>query len=224
MKTVWVTKTYAQDSIPMPPGWRALNIPLLTVAPPSHAPEPPGLDDILVFTSGNAVRSFCSYTDKRDWPVCTVGDTTADVANMSGFKYITSAGKDVATLHDLILANPALKSNHLYYASGQDVIGDLKAGLTRIGYHIDRQVLYETHSTLEVPPLIVTAMARNQLLTVLLYSRKGARAFRTLDLRFGRVSTISISANVDENLSGLGLKSRNIAEHPTHTRMIKHLT
>lgn len=224
MNTVWITRTDAHKSIRLPPGFQALNIPLLTVGAAARPPEPPKSDDVLVFTSGNGVRWFCTYSDRRNWPVYTVGYATKDLAKRSGFNAVESAGKDVATLTQLIANTPALKSKRLYYASGLDVSGDLEADLKRDGFNIVRAILYETHPKQKVPKQVRATLAKHRAFTVLLYSPKGAQAFGALDIDFRRISTVSISANVDQNLSGLGLKSRKIANFPTHAALIKQLT
>lgn len=224
MKAVWITRTDTGKPTLLPAGWKALKIPLLDLAPASQSPTPPNVNDVLIFTSGNAVHWFCKNTDKRDWPVYTVGDATANIAIKAGFKDIRSAGKDVAALRDLIVNESALKSKRFYYASGEDVSGDLETDLSQAGYNIVRAVFYETHPIQYVPEEIRASLSNNQPLTVLLYSFKGAQAFRALDLDFSRMKTISISANVDKILAGIGLKSRKTADKPTHNAMIKHLT
>jgi uroporphyrinogen-III synthase len=223
VKTVWVTRTDTGKPNHLPPDWKALNFPLLDVVPASQTPIPPKSDDVLIFTSGNAVHWFSKNTDKRDWTIYTVGNATADLAKAAGFKNVHSAGKDVAALRGLIAKNSALKTKRLYYASGQDVSGNLEVDLSQAGYNIVRAILYETHPIQYEPKEVRAAVSKNQPLTVFLYSPKGSQAFRALDLDFSCIETVSISENVDGNLVELALKSRKIADQPSHAAMIKHL-
>lgn len=223
MKTVWITRTETQKPVELSAGWGALRIPLLSVAPASKPPEPPLPDDVLVFTSSNAVDWFCNFTQKRDWPVYTVGDTTAAQAVKAGFQSVTSAKKDVAALTAMIIRNSDLKSKRLYYGSGQDISTSLPADLQKQGYFMVRQIFYETHPITRTPPEIKAALTKERTLTVLLYSSKGAHVFRDLDLDMRRISTVSISDNVDSVLKNLNLKSRKTAHRPTHKALIKQL-
>ncbi|NNC36993.1 MAG: uroporphyrinogen-III synthase [Acidimicrobiales bacterium] len=223
MKTVWITRTNSHKPVSVPTGWHAHSNPLLTVAPAKIEPEPPHPDDVIVFTSGNAVRQFCAFTDRRNWPVYTVGDVTAELARSKGFQSVTSAGKDVFALRDLIAADKVLKSKRLYYASGLDISADLVGELKNRDLYIVRHVLYETHPISVVPSIIKAAIDNNAPLTVFLYSSKGAQALKALNLDFKNIQVVSISAQVDAILASERVKSRKIAQKPTHEAMIKLL-
>jgi len=223
VKTVWITRTAAHKPGDVPAGWHVLNIPLLHVTPAPKAPNPPQHDDVLLFTSSNAVKIFGSFTAQRHWPVYTVGDATAEYAREIGFRNVISAGKDVSALCELIVQNKSLKSERLYYASGKDIRGDLETDLRAEGFRIERSVVYATSANPQASVTLQSEIDKRASMSVLLYSPKGAQVFRSMKLDFTKLETVSISATIDRNLEGLGIKRRKVAEHPTHTALIKQL-
>ena len=223
MKKVWVTKAGANADIDAHKNIKFLHAPLLHIAPATYAPKHPRPDDYLVFTSKAGVTTFCEFSDRREFPVFTVGDATAQLARDLGFKKIESARGDVQALRKMITSQPALKAKRLYYASGQEVSGDIENDLTKDGFNIVRAILYETYGVQHIPTQIQDALSTDRDLTVLLYSPKGARIFCGLDLDFKCIDSVSISANVDKELESLGVKTRKIAKTPTETDMIKEL-
>ncbi|MDI1280370.1 MAG: uroporphyrinogen-III synthase [Brevundimonas sp.] len=58
----------------------------------------------LAFTSRNGVAAFAARTPRRDWPVFTVGDATAEAARACGFADVRSAAGALDDLAALITA------------------------------------------------------------------------------------------------------------------------
>lgn len=103
---VWITRTAPgadrlADRV-REAGFEAVVSPLLKRDPDFTAPNV-RLDDVaaLAFTSVNGL-AFAALTPRRDWPVFTVGDRTAEAARREGFFDVVSAGADAAALADRI--------------------------------------------------------------------------------------------------------------------------
>lgn len=220
---IWISKTEASAKQSGIPGYITHNIPLLTVGPPQTQPAPPRRDDTLIFTSQNGVKAFCSLTNRRDWSVYTVGDSTAKCAEKHGFKKVVSAKGDVDALGSLLIRTHQPTNARFYYASAQDVSGDLVAVLQSKNFPVERAIIYETHALSRVPEDMAKLIAEGARLIVMLYSAKAAQIFAGLGMHTERIETISISPQVDKNLDGLTIGSRYIAEKPTHASMIKQL-
>ena len=75
--------------------------------------------DALIFTSRNAVRSYCKSNTARNITVYCVGDRTAQLCQGNGFKDVQSAS---GTLQDLqsLLAKQKF-SNPILYLRGKDI-------------------------------------------------------------------------------------------------------
>lgn len=177
-------------------------------------PNPPRKDDVLVFTSSNGVEHFCALTDRRDWPVLTVGDVTAHSAKENGFSDIKSAGKNVHKLTALI-ARDIVPSVRLYYPSAADIAVDLAGELEPLGYKVERAVSYKTLPNPDLPTKAADY--------ILLYSQKGARALVRSGIEIDRATLISISKSVDKALGNSLCRARLWAEHPNHNSMLKLL-
>jgi len=83
--------------------------PLLAIQPIEQAEPDLGGVDILAFTSINGVAAFAALTARRDRPVMTVGDATAEAARTAGFVHVRSAAGDLQALADLIAAEASGK-------------------------------------------------------------------------------------------------------------------
>ena len=132
---VWITRTQ--------PGagrtaerLRALGLtpviaPLLTVE--LLSPSLPDLEQVaaLVFTSPNGVDAYAALTPRRDHPVRTVGDATADAAKGIGFSNIRSASGDLTDLARLIAAEPP--AGPILAAVAETPVGDLAEAVRLAG-------------------------------------------------------------------------------------------
>lgn len=213
-KTVWVTKTGSTRKSHPVPGYQGFYLPLLEVVPPAQMPRPPTPEDVLVFTSSNGIKHFCALTKKRDWSVYTVGNATRDAARAHGFTDVKSAGKDVEALAKLV-AQEVPKTRPIYYASAEQVSGDLSGKLKSAGYKVRRAVIYKTLPARTIPDRAAPY--------ILVYSRKGAEVLRDSGLDITKSHLVSISRSVDRQLGIMPVKSREIAENPSHSDMIKLL-
>lgn len=97
----------------------------------------------LAFTSGNGVRAFAAVTPPPDLPVFAVGEITAAAAREAGFRNVSAAEGDVASLAANIAAARRAFSGAVLHVSGADQAGDLAGALCSEGIEASRAVLYE---------------------------------------------------------------------------------
>lgn len=100
----------------------------------------------LAFTSANGVSAYAALEARRDLPVFTVGDATAEAARAAGFSRVASAGGDVEALIALI-ADAA--PGPVLHAGARQPAGDLIGGLAARGVTGRAAPLYEA---VETPP------------------------------------------------------------------------
>lgn len=105
-------------------GFAPVVAPLLEIQAIEQAePDLEGVD-VLAFTSINGVAAFAALTARRDRPVMTVGDATAQAARAAGFVHVRSAAGDLSALADLIAA----QASGLVLAPGAETpAGDIAA-------------------------------------------------------------------------------------------------
>lgn len=227
---VWITRT--DSSAPRSAkalraaGYTPLVGPLLTLTVASTPAAAPPDTACLAFTSPNGVKAFAALTDRRNWPVFTVGQTTAKLATEAGFQTVFCGRGDVVTLAELIIAQVPCELVHL---SGVHVAGDLVGMLQAAGLSAKRTIIYGTEAVKSLPDNARAVLTSDNEMTVFLYSPKGARAFLDLmnkakfSTSFSRLSLISISRSVDAVLGTHVFKSRHIARTPDEPAMLAAL-
>lgn len=108
---VWITRTApGADRLAhrvREAGFDPIVSPLLMTDPDFPTPDLTSvLDEVaaLAFTSVNGLR-FADLAPRRDWPVFTVGDRTAEAARAKGFTDVVSADGDARMLAEIIAAH-----------------------------------------------------------------------------------------------------------------------
>lgn len=96
----------------------------------------------LAFTSRNGVAAFAGRSQRRDLPVFTVGDATAEAARAAGFAEVRSAAGDVRALAALIAAEPP--AGPIVHIGARDPAGDLAGDLAAREVQARSIPVYET--------------------------------------------------------------------------------
>lgn len=229
--TVWITRTdssaAASAQAVEAAGFTPLVAPLLKLTVASTPDRVPPSDHALAFTSRNGVRAFASLTDRRHWPVFTVGDATAQMARNYGFKSVRSAGADVAALGRLIISEQAGRPSFhgVTHMSGVHVAGDLVGDLKAKGLTAHREIIYAADAISDLPPNVTSALNINKPLAVMLYSPKAAHILlRHLPEHFNApLHCVSLSETIDAVLGERNFASRIIAAAPNETALIEAL-
>ncbi len=156
-------------------GHEPLVAPVLVVAPLDVRLDLKGAD-ALAFTSANAVRAYAKLTPRRDFPVWTVGVSTARAATEAGFVSVTSAEGDVAGLGASLIADLP-PGTVVMHPCALELAGDLGAPLAAAGLKLRPAPIYQT--VIAAADAAVRS-AMSQADAVLLHSPKGARALNRL--------------------------------------------
>lgn len=171
--------------------------------------------DALAFTSGHAVDAFAAQSARRDIPVFTVGDSTADQARAAGFHNVTSAGGDAA---DLRACLERAAPGRVLYLRGADVAQEFPVH--------DAHVVYTAHPVEKFTESCAHALQHGRIRTVLFFSARGGETFAGLCRASGLDSAVSgikalcISGVVLESVSVLPWRDTYIAPHPGRAGML----
>jgi len=186
--------------------------PLLAIQPvPQAAPDLTGIA-ALAFTSANGVAAFAALTPDRTRPVFTVGDATAQAARAAGFAPVQSAGGDLESLADLLMAQgPGI--GPLLVPGAREPAGDLPALLRG---RVEARVLplYQAIETGAAAPTVFDA--------VLVHSARAGRALAALG-PFAGQTAVALSAAAAAPLgdrSGLEIR---LAPTPDETALLAAL-
>ena len=181
----------------------------------------------LLFTSANGARAFIAASPRRELPVFAVGDASAAVARIAGFRSVASAGGDVTDLARLVAARLAPQHGPLVHAAGSAVAGDLAALLP--GFTLRRATLYEAKTADTLAPETVAALQRGEVALALFFSPRTAATFvslaaaQSLDDACRVVTAIGLSAAVAAPLGTLPWRALRIAAAPTQQNLLAAL-
>ena len=170
----------------------------------------------LAFTSRNGVAAFADRTPRRDWPVFTVGDATAEAARACGFTRVHSADGALDDLVALIAAAWPADGGLILAPGPRDPAGDLTAALTgRV--EVRALPLYAALETDLAPPGAFDA--------VLVHSPRAARvlAARLAAADVGSRLLVAISPAAAAPLEGAGFAEIRIARRPTEDSLLAAL-
>jgi uroporphyrinogen-III synthase len=168
----------------------------------------------LVFTSRNGVAAFAALSDRRDRPVLTVGDATADAARRAGFQDVTSASGALDDLAALIRRTP--DAGPVLACLAETPAGDLAA---RAGGGVEIRTLpvYRAVTTQAAPPEAFDA--------VLIHSPRAALELTrrlTPDAVRSRLA-VAISPAAATPLAPLPFARVSVAAHPDEAALISAL-
>jgi len=167
----------------------------------------------LAFTSRNGVAAFAARTPRRDWPVFTVGDATAEAARICGFTRVRSADGALDDLVALINAAWPADGGPILAPGPREPAGDLAAALAGRA-QVRSLPLYAAVETDTDAPRAFDA--------VLVHSPRAARA---LAARLTPADThdrllVAISAAAAAPLNQADFAEIRLADHPTEDSLL----
>ena len=187
------------------------------------------LDNVqaVLLTSANGARSLAATTSARDIPILAVGEATAETASGFGFKAVTSAGGDVESLADTIIAtcNPA--GARLLHVAGRHAAGVLVDRLKAAGFAVERRVLYDAVPIAALSEEAFRALETGPLDAALFFSPRTAEAFVSLARSGGlveccrRLDALCLSEAVAARLSGSEWRRVLVSPRPDQEALLE---
>ncbi len=194
-----------------------------------HANEMVVLDNVqaVLLTSANGARALAAATDGREVPILAIGDATAETASGLGFKTVTSAGGDVESLADKVIATSEPAGGPLLHIAGRHAAGDLAGRLKAAGFSVERRVLYDAVPIAALSEEARGALERGPLDAALFFSPRTAAAFVSLARSGGladccrRLDALCLSEAVAARLSGSEWRRVLIAQRPDQEALLE---
>ena len=196
-------------------GYEVFSAPLIEIAPPVNMPSLVQTGAILIFTSQNGVAAFCGQTDRRGFPVVTVGEATAHAAREAGFDMVYSANGMSVDVTQLVIEK--FDPGPVIHCSGKSFRGTIVRDLNQAGFSAQRHIYYDQFPVAFLPRL------PGDLTHVMFFSAMASEAYRKLSPRNSDLIAISISETVDNALGQMSFKERHIAGGPNLTSMLTEL-
>lgn len=190
--------------------------PVIEVSIAAEMPKPLPDRAVVLITSQNALRILEQLTDRRDWPVMTVGDASAAWARKMGFEDVLSAKGNAQDLLELIQKVYEPNASRVFvYASGANIRLNLAKELREKGYKSRRDIYYRNVKMENIDLSDAPALTH-----IALYSPMAAKFVRRYAGRFNKARTISISPQTDQALRQRFKDRRLIAKRPMEAAMI----
>jgi uroporphyrinogen-III synthase len=174
----------------------------------------------LVFTSAQAVRTYCRHIVERNDSVFTVGDRTGDIARQSGFSKVFSAGGNAAALQVLLEQQEA---GTFLYLRGAHITANLPGLVPKHTWK--EHILYDTVAKKNLSVPTREAILEGHLSYAVFFSRRTAQAFvqaleqapeaQALKTGLKRTTFLCLSEGVLECLSSLPFAQAHRAKEPT---------
>ncbi len=201
-------------------GHEPMVAPVLVVAPLDVRLDLNGIE-ALAFTSANAVRAYVSLTPRRDFPVWSVGVSTALAARQAGFERVAAGEGDVADLAARLIADLPRGAN-VMHPCALELAGDLASPLARAGIGLRPAPIYQTVIA-AADGAILAALGSAEV--VLLHSPRGARALNGLlaDHPTQIERALCLSPAVAAALDGGKFRTVTSAALPNDTALLKLL-
>lgn len=134
----------------------------------------------LLFSSGAGMRAFAEINPERALPALTVGEASAEIARLLGFRAVASAAGDSAALAALAIARLDPKRGAVLHASGVDIAGDAGGTLSARGFDYRRVIVYEATPAKAIPPTAEGAVRTGAFEAVLFFSPRTVDTFVSL--------------------------------------------
>ncbi len=169
-------------------GYQAMSAPLFQTVP-SEAALPQVTPIAVVATSRNALLALKTQdaTHLFHMPFYGVGEETAQAARDAGFKCVTAATGDAASLSHLVEAHH--QTGTVLYLAGVKRKPLLETRLAEAGFHL---VVWDAYDMATLPgfsPFVQQAIKERQVGTVLLFSERAAAQFLSLVIPMGQTIT-----------------------------------
>ncbi|MET1415788.1 uroporphyrinogen-III synthase [Roseibium sp. HPY-6] len=210
-------------------GYDADEAPMLVFCP--KPPEKFDLSNVsaLAVTSRRAIDVIADHAqaeDFRQFPVFTVGDTTAAASKSAGFGTIFSAGGDVASLAKLIVSkHMQIGTGTVLYPAAQDRSGDLEEVLAQANIECRTVPVYKMNEAVDFPGRVEERLRAGSYDGVLIYSKRTAATLmhllgqRGLDHIISNLRIYAISQQAAEPLSDY--MKVEVAEDPCENALLE---
>jgi uroporphyrinogen-III synthase len=205
-------------------GWRPVLAPALVLAP---LPPPAGLTapaQALLLPSRAAARALPGVS--RGLPVLAVGAGTAAEASAAGFRHVTVAEGDAASLVAQAAASLDPRAGPLLLAVGRGYGAALADALRGHGFSVRRRVVYAARPADSLPREAAAALRAGEVRAALFFSPRSALVnmalLRQADLAetVDRVAALALSARIATALAGLSWQEIRATPTPEPTALL----
>ena len=181
----------------------------------------------LIFTSPNAVRSYCQSNLDRNIKVFAVGAKTTKLAKERDFIDVIDAGGDVIKLSNTIKNHLSPRIKPLLYLCGKHVSGDLKGALETVGFTIDKKEIYQAIEAKNLSEETKANIKNGRIEHIPFYSKRSALIFIELAKKaklvnyLTNITALCLSPSIETVAVSVNWKKIMTARNPNQTSLFK---
>ena len=233
MKRFLITRPY-EDAVSTVQALKARGhdadiVPLLTIEFDDQVSFSDVVPQGLLISSANGIRAFAKCDPRRDLDVLTVGPASAEEALALGFRSVTAAGGDVASLVQSAADRYRPEGGVLCHVAGRTLAGDLAPDLRALGFEVVQRSAYTARSAEVLPPVLRRALYQpgaQDPAGILFYSPRTTRCFvdlvKAAGLEAGCVGlkAFCLSEAAAEPLKDIKMKSVAVSAQKTQSALL----
>jgi len=210
-------------------GHGALIVPLLTISFDENVSFADVAPQGLLISSANGIRAFAKCDIRRDLDVLTVGPASAEEARALGFRSVTAANGDVASMVRVASQRYQTDGGVLCHVAGRAVAGNLSHDLQELGFEVVQRSAYTAQAVDQLPADLrdgLTRTGEDGLSGILFYSRRTTQCFVDLVVseglkdRCAGLAAFCLSDAAAAPLSDLNMKSVAVAAQKTQSALL----
>ena len=203
-------------------GFAALVEPVIETRVLKVSPMPEGAFDGIAFTSAAAVRLGSDRISDQTLPVFAVGDATARLAKLLGWRDVRSADGNVEDLARLIASDASART--ILHPGAVLAAGDLSGILEKLGRQIVSWPLYETVERAGPSAELVHQISCNGVYGILVHSPSAGKSLANWLSPLGGLANailFALSGPCTRSLEGESFREIHISPFPREAALLK---
>jgi uroporphyrinogen-III synthase len=131
----------------------------------------------IIITSINAIFAIEKMNIAKNNPIFTVGEISANILKDLGYKNIIYGNNSAQSLLDKIITEKLIpKTEKIIYLSGKKITINIDKELQKLGYNIQRQIIYKVNSK-TLSQNLIDDLKNNKINDIALFSKNGEEVF-----------------------------------------------
>ena len=142
-------------------------------------------------TSSNGLYYFSKLSSDKLIKIFTIGSSTKKLALELGYKNVIDCNGDSVKMFNIVINNTLKENGKLIFVGAKDISVDVPRMLKRIGYEVERYVVYKTKEFQVMDKKFINLIKCGKVDWIVLLSNKGAANFYRLSKKYLNLSLLS---------------------------------
>ena len=134
----------------------------------------------IIITSMNAIFAIEKMNIMQNNPIFTVGEISANILKDLGYTNIIHGDNSAQSLLDKIITEKLIpKTEKIIYLSGKKITINIAKKLQKLGYNIQRKIIYKINSK-KLSQNLIDDLKNNKINDIALFSKNGEEIFHDI--------------------------------------------